>query len=143
MALIGMSRITAFAIALLLGWQIYQAILHFRQPYSYDYVYAEPPAVTQGQPLSIIYAFTRLRVCETNLVRFILDRSDSSVITRVSVSGGATLAGHHIVRNEIKESANLPPGNYVLRTMSFSDCVDGKHAVVAPDINFEVRPAQP
>lgn len=131
------NRLVAVLIAFIFSWQLYQAILHFREPYTYTSAHAEPPLIHDGDPLSVVYEFDRIRYCRTELVRFVVRRFDQSVLWRDSAPGGATRLGHHIVMNDIK-LPSLPAGLYTLRTMVFSDCSDSPHASVGPDVDFEV-----
>ncbi len=111
-------------------------------PFTYDSfgaARAMPITIKSGSPIIVSYAFTRHRYCPTDLNLFIIKDDDThEVIWRNRQIGGATLLGHIVVKNAFDIPA-LPPGNYIFRTISVSNCSEGSHTAAAPDAHFVIE----
>ena len=119
----------------------FEAERFFRQwsyPFTYHLAEARPAKVEVGGRLSIVYRFTRHRICQVDLNRFISGVSDNSVVWRDRAAGGATPVGAHTVINNISLPVSIEPGVYTLYTFAHAECHNGTYAVAAPAITFEI-----
>lgn len=129
-------------LAVLLGCNsLYGAILQLRPPMYYDRTWTDTPVVRLGATFRAHYAFTRLRVCKTEIQTFMRDDATGEIVLRRSYPGAAVQAGTY---RDILNAFELPPpkapGRYTFETIAINDCLEGTHSVVAPPIRFEVVP---
>ena len=130
---------------LLLVVASFEASRFFQQwsyPFTYHWAEARPARIVVGDQLTMVYRFTRHRICQVDLNRFISTVSDNSVVWRDRVAGGATSTGVHTVINKITLPSNIGPGMYTMNTFTHAQCHNGTYAVAAPTATFEIVASQ-
>lgn len=128
----------AITLPIVLGVHAHWIVLRLSPPYQYFAAWAENPRVRVGDELRMRYIFERYRYCDSWLSLFMIKRPDNEIVWRSRIPGGATLTGKREVMNPYRVPADLTPGQYIFRTISYATCTDGAHSMAAPDVAFEV-----
>ena len=90
-----------------------------------------------GEPLEFSITFTRRRMCNTTLNRFITDKSNNKVIVVRSRPGSGAGAGTFTVKEQFE--LNIPPGKYHFRSKAVDQCFDDTYPLEQAEFDFEVE----
>lgn len=139
----GMAFLITASASTFLANQARLLYLSMSEPFAYGKTVASKDSFDVGEPIGVTFEFTRYRFCEIDINLFVVDRSTNTVIRRQRVVGGATLLGATMIQNVFEFKPDIPPGEYLLRMISYSVCSDGSHTIPAPEVPFKVKASAP
>lgn len=127
-----------FMVFVSVSHQFTQTITSYRPPYIFHSVTTDRVVMQAGEPLRVTYLLTHVRMCRTEVDRFISRDSDGAIVWRERVPGAAIELGEQRVVMVIPLPKDLVSGTYVLKTIPNAECGNGFKPVPAPDLTFTV-----
>lgn len=128
--------------ATLLGWNF---ALTMWDPFKFHKIVVATPTVHRGEELIQLVDIERFRICKVTTDRFMIHREpgspqDNKIMMRQgNEPAGASLIGRSTaVPVHIKIPNDVLLGKACLIQQSFSQCIDGMHSTVWPEVCFDV-----
>jgi len=108
-------------------------------PVTFHDMIIDPDVVEPGEPIFVTAVLTRHRYCRSDRDEFVADVATNTNQWQARFASASTALGYVRIRNKYTIPV-LPPGEYVLRMVSFYQCSDGDtHTIHGPEARFIVR----